>query len=248
MLKRAFNSLVDILMPPLCIACKEPLLSGAGYCARCWGELRFIGDGCCDRCGVPLPVAWRTELSCLGCHAEPPDFDRARAPFAYAGVARQTVLRFKHGGEHLAELIAGPMARAARPLIGDKTLVLPVPLHPRRLFARGYNQSALLARAIAAQCAVPLLVDGLRRVKPTPPTAGAGRRARALMMAGAFRVPDSRRARIAGADVLLVDDVMTTGATASASARALRRAGAGRVDVVTYARVVPDDGVSYLSA
>lgn len=248
MYMRAFTGLADLLMPPVCTGCKQPLQSARGYCADCWSALRPVADPVCETCGDPMPTGYRTESICLSCHKTPPPFDAARAPYVYTGTARETVLKFKYGREQLARLMAPAMLRAARPLLMEDTFLVPVPLHRWRLAARGYNQAGLLARELAKAGAGRLLPDALRRVKATSKTIGAGREARFRMMAGAFAVPDSARPRLQGAHVLLVDDVLTTGATVSAAARTLRRAGVARVDVITYARVAPDDSSTYLIA
>lgn len=246
MLARAFNGLVDLLMPPVCAGCRTPVMHAHSHCATCWTDLSPVGDAVCARCGVPLPTAHRTDLLCFSCVKAPPPFNSARAPFAYRGTARDTVLRFKNGGEHLTRLMAPAMLRAAAGLLGPDRLLVPVPLHRWRLAARGYNQSLLLARAIGRLSGTPVAIDGLARVKATPKSIGASREQRARAVAGAFAVPPRARAAVAGAAVVLVDDVLTTGATAAAAARALKAAGAARVDVLTYARVAPDDGSSYL--
>lgn len=251
MLSRAFNGFVDILMPPNCVTCKAPVRTAHTHCADCWLELRAIGDFACAQCGIPMPTAWRTEDICLGCMHEPPPFDVARASFVYQGTARDTVLKFKNGHEYLARLMGGAMALSATPFLTPETVLVPVPLHRWRVLSRGYNQAVLLARAMCAVAEMDrgqLLIEGLARIRATPKSIGAGRAARARTMAGAFAVPERHKSRIRGAAILLVDDVFTTGATAASAARTLRRAGAARVDVITYARVAPDDGAAYVRA
>jgi ComF family protein len=246
MLARAVHSLLDIVMPPLCVTCREPVQKAGQLFPSCWSALPPLPDACCTRCAIPLPTAHHTERLCLGCVADPPPFDWARAPYAYAGTARETVLRFKHGAEHLARLMAPAMVRAGGPLLGPGRLLIPVPLHRLRMASRGFNQSAALARRIARAAGAPLLLDGLSRVRHTAKTSHSGRAQRALMLRGAFAVGASARARIAGADVVLIDDVLTSGATAGEAARMLKAAGAASVGVLTYARVAPDDGSAYL--
>lgn len=248
----ALNAALDALMPPRCTSCKAPVSTAGLYCADCWGALQPPASPC-HTCGVPLPPQWSAEATCLGCLAAPPDFSRARAPFVYADVARSTVLAFKNGAEHLAPLMARAMHLAARDLappdgqLGECRIV-PVPLHRWRLLRRGYNQSALLAGALAPLTGGTLDLDSLVRRHATDSTRGKGRAARQAQMKGAFSVRADRRSAIRGQHILLVDDVLTTGATASAAARALRRAGALSVVVITYARVAGDTAPAYAQA
>lgn len=244
----AVRSLVDLLMPPACIACKAPVATPLGFCADCWSALPAIESARCIQCSIPLPIAWSAESHCLGCLKDPPRFDRAAAPYRYEGPARQTVLAFKNGREAYARQMATAMRQAAPGWVTPDTLVAAVPLHRWRLAARGYNQALLLARAIAEQSGAPLDPDLLLRVKATPRTKGLSRLARRRNAEGAFRIADGGRDRIAGREVVLVDDVMTSGATASAAAVVLKRAGAARVSVLIYARVAATDAHSYVAA
>ncbi|MCR9257984.1 MAG: ComF family protein [Alphaproteobacteria bacterium] len=210
--------------------------------------MRFIGPPLCDACGAPFdyPVPERT--LCLSCEAEPPAFRRARAVFVYDEACRDLVLGFKHADRtDLAPLLARLMAHAAADLLSEADGLVPVPLHRRRLAQRRFNQSALLAEALGRLARVPNLTGLVVRLKPTPPQSGGpGKRARNV--AGAFRLSEAapfwrrRRAkeqdgRVHGKHLVIVDDVLTTGATVSAVAKLLLRHGAARVDVVTVARV-----------
>ncbi len=244
----AVQTLVDLLMPPTCIACKAPVATPLGFCADCWSALPVIQGARCIQCSIPLPIEWAAESHCLGCLKDPPRFDRAAAPFLYAGPARQTVLAFKNGREAYASQMAMAMRQAAPGWLTPDVLVCAVPLHRWRLATRGYNQALLLARAIADQSGAALDPDLLRRVKATPRTKGLSRTARKRNAEGAFRLADNGKARIAGREVILVDDVMTSGATASAAAGVLRRGGASRVTVLVYARVAATDSHSYVAA
>lgn len=234
-------------MPPSCISCKAAVATPLGFCADCWADLPVIDGGRCIQCGVPLPIEWTAESHCLGCLKDPPRFDRTAAPYRYEGPARAVVLAFKNGREAFAPQMAAAMLRAAAGLVTPDTLVVAVPLHRWRLAARGYNQALLLARAIAEQANAPLDPDLLIRQRATPRTKGLSRAARRRNAEGAFRVAEGGRSRIAGRDVILVDDVMTSGATASAAAGALKRAGAARVTVLVYARVAATDARSYVA-
>jgi ComF family protein len=238
--------LIDLLMPPACIACKAPVATSPGYCADCWSQLPVIEGARCVQCSIPLPVEWAAETHCLGCLKDPPRFDRAAAPFRYEGPARETVLAFKNGREAYADPMAADMLRAAPGWLTPETLVCAVPLHRWRLASRGYNQAVLLARALATRASAPLDPDLLLRVKDTPRTRGLSRTARKRNAEGAFRLAPDGKQRLAGRDVILVDDVMTSGATASSAAGVLKRGGAGRVSVLVYARVAATDAHPYV--
>jgi len=242
------RGLVDMLMPPACMACKVPVATPLSLCADCWSSLPAIAGARCGCCGIPLPIAYQTETVCLGCLKEPPDFDGARSPYLYDGPARLMVLGLKNGRETYAAPMAAAMLRAAGGMASPGQLVIPVPLHRWRILSRGYNQAALLARAIARQSGGVLALDTLVRTRPTPRSQGMTRPQRQRNVKGAFRIAPPQRTSLKGAHVLLIDDVMTSGATASACARALRRGGAASIHVLTYARVAATDVTTYLSA
>lgn len=245
-IRHLWHGLLDLLMPPQCIACKAPTQSALGHCADCWGDLPANDGARCQQCDHPLPGQWQLEALCLACLHQPPAFQRARAPYLYDGASRQTVLALKGGREPYAAPMAGAMLRAGADLIRPGMVVVPVPLHRTRLFRRGFNQAAALATRIAAASRTQLLPDTLRRVRATPPSKGLSRAARQANVRGAFHIHPRHRQRVAGHDVLLVDDVMTSGATASACARILRRAGAASVTVLVYARVARAGQTPYL--
>lgn len=242
------RGLVDMLMPPTCMACKAPVAVPLGLCADCWAALPTITGARCNSCGIPLPLAYQTESACLGCLNEPPDFDGALSPFLYDGPARLMVLALKNGRESYAAPMAAAMLRAANGMAAPGRIIVPVPLHRWRILSRGYNQAALLARAVARLSGGILALDLLRRTRPTPRSQGMNRSQRQRNVKGAFRIAPGAGNSLKGRHVLLVDDVMTSGATASACARALRRGGAASVHVLTYARVAATDGATYLSA
>lgn len=244
-LRRPFDLLVDMLMPPACMACKAEVATPHSLCADCWSALPAIEGARCHQCSIPLPIEWQAESHCLGCLKEPPAFDATSAPFLYEGPARQLVLGLKSGKEAWAAPMAAAMRRAA-PDIGPQHLLVPVPLHRWRLMERGYNQSLLLARELAHRTGATLAINALVRVKPTPRTRGMTRRQRQRNVVGAFKVQQPHQLK--GAQILLVDDVITSGATASACARVLKRAGAASVHLLTYARVAATDTTPYLAA
>lgn len=211
-----------------------------GLCAACWAPLRFLGPPCCDRCGWPLQAIEAEAGLCAACTKRPPPWNRGRAALAYDEASRGLVLRFKHAGRtEAAATFARWLALAGRDLLSDADLILPVPLHRWRLLRRGYNQSALLAGRLAKLTGLAWSPAVLRRCRATASQQGLGAAARrANVTATAFVVPAARRAAIEGRRIVLVDDVLTTGATLGACVRVLHAAGCARVDVLVLARVV----------
>ena len=238
LVRASLRGVVDFALPPRCPACGEIVADPDRFCLDCWRSLSLLGEPCCRRCGLPFEYAADDEAECGRCLAEPPPFDRLRAAVAYGDTARKVALRLKHGGRPgVAATLAHLMLRHLSGGEGDALLV-PVPLHRWRIWKRGYNQSAVIARALSCHSGVPVELDALRRVRATPPLKGLGRRERALAVRGVFKVAPELRERLAGRCVILVDDVFTSGATASACARALKRGGAAWVEVLCWARVL----------
>ncbi len=202
--------------------------------------MSFIDGPLCARCGMPFDIDPGGETICGPCHAKAPDFDRARALFRYDDASKALILRFKHGDRlDSAPAFARWLERTGRPLMAEADLIVPVPLHRGRLWKRRYNQAAILAKGLARLSSRPHDPLLLHRSRATPsqgemPSAKARRR----NVQRAFAVPVAKAARLNGQNILLVDDVFTTGATLNACARALKRAGAARVDALTLARVV----------
>jgi len=235
----AVRALLDLVLPPTCAGCNEVLDQAHALCPDCWSRLTFISRPCCDTCGHPFAYAVPERTLCGACLRELPPFAHARAALLYDDASKAFILGLKHADKtDTAPLLAKWLARAGAELFGEADVLVPVPLHWTRLFARRYNQSALLAQALARLVEVPVDVDVLVRHKKTPSQGHMSVKARARNVRGAFRVPPQRRACVWGKRVVLVDDVYTTGATVRAAAKALLRAGAVRVDVVTLARVV----------
>jgi ComF family protein len=234
---RLAAGIVAYALPPRCPGCGAINAEDHRFCTACWMKLHFPGDPACATCGEPLEVDAGPDVRCGACLAAPPALDGVRAAVAYGEIARGLAIRLKHGRRPgIAETIARQIERLA-PADGEM-LLAPVPLHRWRIWSRGFNQSALIARALARRRGLPLALDLLERSKSTPMLRGLGRAERARAVRGAFRVVPSHVAAVKGRRVLLIDDVYTTGATANACGAALKRAGAAEVRLLCWARVV----------
>jgi ComF family protein len=244
---RAIWAGIDLLLPPRCAACGTIVDAQGSFCVRCFAALPFITAPMCASCGLPFETPQPDGALCGACLATPPRFT-ARAALAYDGPAREVVLRLKHGDRaHLAADMAAHLRRAAGEL-PDEALIVPVPLHRWRLWKRGYNQAAELAKALAAATRTPLLVDALVRRRATRSSQGLNPAERRRNLAGAIRLARRAKPLIADKCIILVDDVLTTGATADACARVLRRGGAASVRLVTLARVVRPAGAGHIAS
>lgn len=231
-----------LLFPPSCPGCRRLVTQPGTLCGNCWTGLRFIERPWCEVLGTPFSHDMGAGALSADAIANPPPFDRARAAVAHGGIARRLVHGLKYADRtDLAPWMAHWMLRAGSELLADAQVVTPVPLHRWRFLARRFNQSAELARAVARRSGLPFDAGLVERAKPTRQQVGLGQRQREDNVRGAFRVPEAARIGVAGRAILLVDDVYTTGATVAAVSRALRRAGAARVDVLTFSRVLPGD-------
>jgi ComF family protein len=229
---------LDIALPTLCVACREPV-DGDGVCATCWAKLSFIAPPFCPRLGIPFVYDPGPDMLSMEAIANPPAYTRARAAVRYDDVARTLVHALKYQDRtDLAPAMGRWMARAGRELLAEADVLVPVPLHWKRGWSRRYNQSGALARVIERQTGVKLSSEALRRVRPTQQQIGLSRKERASNVQGAFKVAADRQSLIHGRRVVLIDDVLTSGATVDACARALLRAKAASVDVLVFARVV----------
>jgi ComF family protein len=238
----AGRGLLDVLLPPNCATCDQPVAVPGQLCRDCFRLTNLVSDPCCSRCGVPFGMAslGGVEMLCPACSLLPPVFGQARAAFRYDQQSRRLILPFKHADRtDLAAALAPQMVRAGVKLLARADLLVPVPLHRRRLFQRRYNQAVLLARAVARLARLPMRPDLLIRTRATESMGDKSAEARAAEVQRAFAVRASRLKQVAGTRVLLIDDVMTSGATANECAAVLLRAGAAAVDVLVAARV-PD--------
>lgn len=241
LLLQAPRGLLNLVLPPQCICCDAPVQAQGQLCATCFRHTDFLTEPCCARCGVPFAAATQAGAAlCPTCIESPPLFGRARGALRYDAQGRQLILPLKHADRpELAAALAPHMARAGASLLHQADLLVPVPLHRRRLFRRRYNQAALLAHAIARIAGVPALLDALVRRHATVSLDEKSAAERAAVLCDAIVVRPSRTGLLAGRAVVLIDDVMTSGATANACAAALLAGGVRSVDVLVAARV-PD--------
>ncbi len=237
------RDIADVLFPPRCHSCRQVTdnLTAGIFCPACAGDIRYIAAPICPACGAPAPEGAGAETLCGDCLTAPKPFHLARSVAVFAGVLLEIIHRFKYRrhpelGRFLGRLMTERACAGVQ--VRDYSVIVPVPLHVRRLRERGFNQSLLLARAVAARYGVPVDFLSLKRERDTPPQTTMGRRERQANIRGAFRVADGNIIR--DRSVLLIDDVYTTGSTLAECARALLDSGAARVGVLTLARAVPD--------
>jgi len=228
------RAVLDYALPPRCPGCGTIVDDVDGFCVDCWKSIDFLGNSGCVTCGLPLQATDADQ--CVSCLANPPRIARTRSAVAYDDLSRGLAIRLKYGRK---VALARTMARYMAPLLPQERLdclLVPVPLHRSRTWNRGFNQSMLVARELARRGGIGVDPFALRRKRRTPPLKGMNMLQRRKAVAGAFVVPD--KVRVAGKTVVLIDDVLTTGSTADACARVLKRAGAARVELLSWARVV----------
>ena len=239
-LQRFVGAVSSWIVPPVCLACHVPLSQHDALCADCWRGIAFIRPPLCDRLGLPLAFGSGGRLISAAAAAAPPTYDRARAVavFERQGVLQRLIHGLKYADRHDARrLFGGWLAEAGRDLLAGGDLIVPVPLARWRLLRRQFNQSALLAREVSRETQLPWHPGVLVRCRATPPQVGLTRAQRQINVRGAFAVPRYRRSKVEGRRLLLLDDVITTGATVEAAAQALKAAGAARVDVLALGLV-----------
>lgn len=240
----AANRLADIVVPPVCLACQAPLAVHDALCPACWRRIAFIRPPLCDRLGLPMPFDTGGTMISGAALAHPPDWDRARAVAHFDDVMRDLVHKLKYADRHDARRLFGRwLAESGRDLLTDADLLIPVPLHPARLWRRRFNQAAILCAELTRSTGIPADPFVLARVKATPSQVGLSQAERQANISGAFALRPGAQARIADRRLVLVDDVITTGATAAACARIPRRGGAARIDVLSLALVTDDSRI-----
>ncbi|MEQ1670806.1 MAG: ComF family protein, partial [Hyphomicrobium sp.] len=235
---KVWSAALNVVLPPLCLGCQARLVDHDALCPECWRRVDFIRPPLCDRLGLPMPYDTGGVMISAAAAAHPPPFDRARAVARYDGLMRELIHNFKFRDTHDARRLFGRWLLQAGPeLVARADCIIPVPLAPMRLLSRRFNQAQILAAEVSRLSGKPLLPLALRRTRATAHQIGLTRRERERNVAGAFAVHPNAIGRVAGKSVLLIDDVMTTGATVSAATKALKKAAAARVDVLTLALV-----------
>ncbi len=237
---QAVKPVLDVIIPPRCPICGDMVADDLQLCGLCWPQLKFITDPCCAACGRPFDIARDDELLCAPCLAKPPKHDGIRAAVVYDELSRQIPLKLKYAGRiGLAKLVARFLGRHVPDEHGNLLLV-PVPLHRGRMWRRGFNQAALIADALHRSHDIAQVPDGLLRTRATPPLKGMTARQRRKILQGAIEVNPKHLDSLKGRDIMLVDDVYTSGATTNACVIQLKKAGVRTVTIYCWARVLRD--------
>jgi ComF family protein len=236
--RRWFDVVVDFIYPPRCLRCDTSVKDQGSLCSECWSEVDFIDGAICATCGQPFELDPGEGALCGNCIALAPLYDQARSVMVYNEASRPLVTGFKYGDRtERAPSYGRWMARAGKEFLSEADLLVPVPLHSQRLVGRRFSQSAMLAQAVARETLVPVLLDGLRRTRPTRQQVGLTTSKRRRNVMGAFSVHPKRSDQLRDSHVVLVDDVVTSGATVDACLKALQKAGVSKTSVLSLARV-----------
>ncbi len=229
----------DIILPPICISCKSATHQHETLCPECWYQINFIVPPICDILGIPMPYSIGETTISAAAIAYPPIFNQARSVAHYDGPMKSMIHALKYGDHHEGLKLFGRwMAFSGKDILSETSLLIPVPLSRTRLWSRRFNQSALLAGEVGTYCKIPVDYLSMKRVKHTKAQVGLTRKQRKTNVSAAFKIPKSRYPNIHGKNIVLIDDVLTTGATIHACTKALLKAKANKVDVLTLARVV----------
>lgn len=239
--KSFFANTVDIIYPPQCLSCRKLVGQKGNLCSDCWEGIHFLSDPQCDQCGIPFEFETGKEMLCGNCITKEPPYKKARSVFKYDDASRSLITGFKYSDKlHISDHFAKWMLRVGKEFIDEADIIVPVPLHRVRLFMRRYNQAALLSKSLGNNSGLNVCNDMLVRSKNTRPQAGLLFKQRALNVRGAFKINPKYTSYIVGKNIILVDDVMTTGATIEACAKVLKKAGAASVNVLTVGRTVKE--------
>ncbi|MBA2126029.1 ComF family protein [Hyphomicrobium methylovorum] len=237
-LSGAARNLLDIVLPPVCLGCASRIMAHNALCPKCWRQIDFVRPPLCDRLGLPMPYDTGGAMLSAAAVADPPDYDRARAVARFDGKMRDLIHAFKFHDNHNARGLFGRwLMDAGRDLIAGADVIVPIPLARWRLLSRRFNQAQILASEIGRRSSKPVKPFALQRSRSTKHQIGLSKAKRLRNVAGAFQVSSNGVSAVAGKAVLLIDDVITSGATAGAAAKALKRAGASRVDILALAIV-----------
>ena len=237
--KNIAKAMFHLVLPPRCLACDDMVANQGGLCSSCWAELPLIDGPVCQRTGIPLAFDLGEAITSAEAIADPPLYRKMRVACRYGGTAQRLILSLKfHDRLDLAKPLAGFMARAGAGLLNEADVLIPVPLHRSRFISRRFNQAALLSREISGLSGVPCALQAIERIRPTRQQTSLKHDERHRNVEGAFKVPAQQAMNVHGKRVVLIDDVVTTGATVSACVRALLREKAAHVDVIAFAKVV----------
>ncbi|NCP61932.1 MAG: ComF family protein [Alphaproteobacteria bacterium] len=246
MARGPLKKILQFLLPARCLVCRDVIEEQGHICASCWGDLTFLSDAKCDRCGIPFEVidlktqdgAGENALTCPSCLKDPPPFHRSVSSLLYDDKSKDLILRFKHGdATHMAPAFGQWLAKAGKDILERTDYLVPVPLHWKRLLKRQYNQAALLVNELEKVCRVPALLEGLERTSHTPTQGYLTKEERHTNVSGKFVVPSKNKNIVNKKVITIVDDVYTSGATAKACAEALQQEGVSEINILTLARV-----------